>query len=446
MADFIIKTKKLLLLLGDLLCLYIALLLTLMLRFGIDSLSDQWKSHFLPFSIVFIFWIVIMYIGESYELKASYNFANLLNSLFKIFLANLILAVVIFYFLSPFFNGAIKPQRVLIIDVVASFVLITFWRRFFFLFLKSSKITNHCLVIGNGQMCNLLISEINKRPQLGYSAICENSIPENLKDYCHKNKIDTVVTNLNSTNDYHGSQKIFECLSLGINVYNINRFYEKITDKVPVEYIEHGWFLENLSENSKKGYEFIKRFLDVILSFIGLVISIALIPFISLIIRIESPGPIFFKQIRTGKNGKEFLAIKFRSMIQDAEKNGAQWAQINDPRVTRFGKLMRKTRVDEIPQLLNIFKGEMSFVGPRPERPEFIEMLSKEIPFYKERLLVKPGLSGWAQLKGPSYGGSKEETLEKLKYDLFYIKNRSLTLDLSIILKTIKLVLSRKGQ
>jgi lipopolysaccharide/colanic/teichoic acid biosynthesis glycosyltransferase len=147
-----------------------------------------------------------------------------------------------------------------------------------------------------------------------------------------------------------------------------------------------------------------------------------------------------------GKNGKEFLAIKFRSMIENAEKNGAQWATKNDSRVTRFGRLMRKTRLDEIPQLLNILRGEMSLIGPRPERPEFIQSLSQEIPFYSERLLVKPGLAGWAQLLGPAYGGSKEETLEKLKYDLYYVKNRSLLLDLSIILKTIRVVLGGRGQ
>jgi lipopolysaccharide/colanic/teichoic acid biosynthesis glycosyltransferase len=133
-------------------------------------------------------------------------------------------------------------------------------------------------------------------------------------------------------------------------------------------------------------------------------------------------------------------------MINDAEKDGAQWASKNDPRVTRFGRIMRKTRLDEIPQLVNVLRGEMSLIGPRPERPEFVESLSIEIPFYRERLLIKPGLTGWAQLLGPAYGGSKEESLDKMKYDLYYIKNRSLLLDLSIILKTLRVVLGGKGQ
>ena len=231
-----------------------------------------------------------------------------------------------------------------------------------------------------------------------------------------------------------------------MDIYNISGFYEIITNKIPVENIEYDWFLENLSENSKKAYEIFKRLVDIIFAIIGLIISIPFLPFIILAIKIDSNGPIIFRQIRTGKNGKDFLAMKFRSMVDNAEKNGAQWAEKNDSRITKMGKIMRKTRLDEIPQLINILKGEMSFVGPRPERPEFIEILSKEIPFYKERLLTKPGLTGWAQLKGPAYGGSKEESLEKLKFDLYYIKNRNFLLDISIILKTVNIVLNRKGQ
>ena len=165
-----------------------------------------------------------------------------------------------------------------------------------------------------------------------------------------------------------------------------------------------------------------------------------------MLIAVDSKGAIFFKQIRTGHDGKNFTAVKFRSMYQNAEQNGPEWAKKNDPRVTRIARFFRKTRIDEIPQLWNILRGEMSFVGPRPERPEFIEKLSAEIPFYKERLLVKPGLTGWAQILGPAYGGSREESLIKLQYDLYYIKNRNFFLDLGIILKTLNTVLKGSGQ
>ena len=223
-------------------------------------------------------------------------------------------------------------------------------------------------------------------------------------------------------------------------------FYEKITGKIPVATIEQIWFLENLSEGSKKFYEVLKRFFDLVFSLVFLIFSLPIIPLIALLIKLDSPGAVFFRQIRTGKEGNPFWAIKFRTMVDKAETNGPQWATKNDPRVTRLGRFLRKTRIDEIPQLLNVLRGEMSLIGPRPERPEFVEQLQNEIPFYKERLLIKPGLTGWAQVVGPNYGGSISESLEKLQFDLFYIKNRSLTLDLSILLKTIKTVLSRSGQ
>jgi lipopolysaccharide/colanic/teichoic acid biosynthesis glycosyltransferase len=176
-----------------------------------------------------------------------------------------------------------------------------------------------------------------------------------------------------------------------------------------------------------------------------LIISIPFLPILYAVVKLNSHGPFLFIQQRTGRHGKKFMAIKIRTMHKNAETNGPQWAQKNDPRVTRSGRLMRKIRVDEIPQLINVLRGEMSFIGPRPERPEFIEKLENKIPYYKERLLVKPGLTGWAQINFP-YGASEEDALEKLQYDLYYIKNRSFVLDISILLKTVKTVLGGRGQ
>lgn len=169
-------------------------------------------------------------------------------------------------------------------------------------------------------------------------------------------------------------------------------------------------------------------------------------PLIGAAIALTSKGPVFFKQTRSGYGGKPFLLYKFRTMFQNAEKNGAVWAEMNDPRITVVGKFLRQTRLDEIPQLLNILKGEMSFVGPRPERPEFVADLTQKIPFYQERLLVKPGLTGWAQILGPAYGGNVEESLEKLQYDLFYVKHRDIFLDWAIIIKTLSIVTKMIGR
>ncbi|MDO8669174.1 MAG: exopolysaccharide biosynthesis polyprenyl glycosylphosphotransferase [Candidatus Buchananbacteria bacterium] len=444
MPSLITKTKKTILLIGDIGLFYLSLYLTLLARYGYPIEPETWSRHLMPFSVVFFAWLVVFFINDFYDLKTSYNITTLFNSLIKIFIINGAVAVAIFYFFAPFIDS-IKPQRVLIIDMLIAVALIFIWRRLFYKFIKSSTIANRVMIIGRNKLSEELEEQIKRRPQLGYQVTILENIPEDLNKLCLEKNIDILVSALD-LKDGLVSRKIFDCLSLEIDVYNINSFYEQITNKIPVDYIEHSWFLENLAEHSKKFYEIIKRVTDFIMAVMCLIISIFLAPLIALTIKLESTGPIIFKQTRTGKNGKTFTAMKFRSMVDKAEKNGAQWAQKKDPRVTRFGSFMRKTRIDEIPQLINILKGEMSFVGPRPERPEFIEILEKEIPFYKERLLVRPGLAGWAQLNGPSYGGSKEESLEKLKYDLYYIKNRSLLLDLNILLKTIKVVFSGRGQ
>jgi len=188
----------------------------------------------------------------------------------------------------------------------------------------------------------------------------------------------------------------------------------------------------------------IKRVVGFSLSFVGLALLSPVILMISILIKIDSRGPILYQQERVGENGKVFKLFKFRSMFENAETNGPEWAGEEDARITRLGRWIRKGRLDEIPQMLNVLKGDMAFVGPRPERPFFVEQLRREIPFYDQRLVVKPGITGWAQIKY-GYGASKEETLEKLKYDLYYIKNLSILFDLVIIFETIKVVLFGKG-
>jgi len=437
--------KKIILLFGDLAILYFSLYLALTTRNLSLPTPDYWINHMQAFLFIFIAWLIVFYINDFYDLKTSYNNFNLSSVIAKTMIINGIIAVLMFYFLTPLFPS-IKPQRVLIFDLLWTSLLLLAWRKIFYNFIKSKQIINKILIIGNSNLAQELLSEIQRRKQLGYQAEIINNAPTELKQYCQQNNIDIIINSENINSDSELATKLFDCLSLGIDIYDINNFYEQITQKIPVEHIKIIWFLENISENSKKLYEIIKRALDIFLAVSGLLLTLPLMPLIALIIKLDSSGPIIFKQIRVGKNGKEFLAMKLRSMTNDAEKNGAQWAIKNDPRITRFGKFMRKTRLDEIPQLINVLKGEMSLIGPRPERPEFVKMLNQEIPFYQERLMIKPGLTGWAQLLGPSYGGSKEESLEKLKYDLYYIKNRSLLLDFSIILKTIRVVIGRRGQ
>jgi len=187
-----------------------------------------------------------------------------------------------------------------------------------------------------------------------------------------------------------------------------------------------------------------KRWLDIASSALSLILSLPLCLFVALAIKLDSSGPVFYRQDRVGQDGKTFTMLKFRSMRNDAEENGPKWAAINDDRITRVGRFIRKYRLDEIPQMINVLKGDMSFIGPRPERPIFVDKFAKEIPYYPQRHVVKPGISGWAQIRYP-YGASKEDALEKLKYDLYYIRHFSIFFDISIILETGKVVLLGKG-
>lgn len=455
-----ISKKKYLLIFGDIACLYFGLWLTLAIRY-FDFGSDSWLNHFWPFTIIFLTWLIIFYIDDLYDLNYGRQQISLISRLIRDNIIIGIIAISFFYFsVDRLFS--IRPQRVLLINLAIATVLIYLWRVIFHQLLKNRQIAENVLIIGYNQEVDEIIKEIKNKPAFGYKIksliyLNQNQKPnlegidlydnyDDLADFCKKNKIKNIITAIDEKENQKVTTDLFACLPLQINFYNLSIFYEKITGKIPVNAIGQNWFLENLASTKSRLYHNFKRLIDI---FVSIGILIAFIPFLPLVVlgvKLGSPGPIFFKQNRVGKNNRQFTIVKFRSMFTNAENNGAVWASKNDPRVTKFGKFIRKTRIDEIPQLLNIIRGEMSLIGPRPERPEFVEELSAKIPFYKERLLVKPGLTGWAQVAGPAYGGSKEESLEKLQYDLFYIKNQSLGLDLSIVLKTVKTILSRKGQ
>lgn len=231
----------------------------------------------------------------------------------------------------------------------------------------------------------------------------------------------------------------------GVEIMEAPAYYEQVAGCLMLEQVRPSSFIYNPRFRMTPFMRSYKRLVDIALSMFGLVITAPFFPFVALAIRLDSKGPIFFKQLRVGENEREFFVYKFRTMADHAEKDtGAVWAQKNDPRVTRAGQFMRKTRIDEIPQLYNVLKGDMSFVGPRPERMTFVERLKESIPFYSTRHFVKPGVTGWAQVRYP-YGASDEDALEKLRYDLYYIKNYSIFLDFKIILDTIRVVSSGFG-
>jgi exopolysaccharide biosynthesis polyprenyl glycosylphosphotransferase len=244
-------------------------------------------------------------------------------------------------------------------------------------------------------------------------------------------------------------QAVMDAYEQGVKVVPMPLLYERITGRVPVEHIDQHWSVVFLPVSGNDGlvdpYPFLKRAMDVLMGLIGLVAFVLLLPFVALAIRLDSKGGIFYFQERLGVNGCVFRLIKFRSMVQNAEaETGAVFSGRGDARVTRVGKFMRKTRLDELPQVINVLRGDMSFVGPRPERPEHVIRLQAKIPFYRTRMIVRPGLTGWAQVRY-DYGATDEDAMVKLQYDLYYIRHQSLLLDVNILLRTVGKVLSMSG-
>lgn len=438
----------------DIILLYLSLIVTLFIRYGQIN-AILWQAHFWPFTVVFAIWLVVFFINGLYEIRKVSNDFKFYGRLVQNLLINLLLTVLFFYLTFGRLSH-IKPQTILIIFVLVFSVLFLAWRRLFYSLISSAKLGNNLAIVGISPESLLLAEEIIKKPILGYKLKLfinpdYSQIPEkfqvvpiskdisDLKNQLKTHKINTVVTVNNPKYSPEVARYLFEAIDLKIQYFNLTDFYEKITGKIPLTILERNWFLENVTQKNNQAFLVAKRLIDIVFALFFGILSLLILPFIALGIILESRGPLIYKQQRIGLGGKVFTVYKLRTMQANAETNGAQWAQINDPRVTKIGKILRKTRMDEIPQFLNILWGNMSFVGPRPERPEFVEQLKKEVPFYNERHLIKPGLSGWAQINYP-YGASIDDAKEKLTYDLFYIKNQSIALDISIILKTISAV------
>jgi sugar transferase (PEP-CTERM system associated) len=268
---------------------------------------------------------------------------------------------------------------------------------------------------------------------------------EDIPELVRTRGVDRVVVSLADARGRLPMDKLLDMKLAGVTFDHLASVYEEYTGKIAVENLRPSWLIFSSGFRKSVLVTFSKRALDLTTAALGFVVALPLMLLTAALIKLTSPGPLLYHQIRVGQNGKLFTIHKFRSMRVDAEKDtGAVWAQKNDSRITPTGRFMRKTRLDELPQLWNVIKGDMSLVGPRPERPEFVEELTKQIPFYGQRHAVKPGLTGWAQVSY-TYGASVEDALEKLQYDLFYIKHLNLPLDLFIIFKTAKTVVLRRG-
>ncbi len=271
------------------------------------------------------------------------------------------------------------------------------------------------------------------------------SLPNDLTNFCYEHGIEEIVMALEDRRGNLPLDALIRSRLNGMKLSDYQTFSERATGRVDIDALSPNWFLYSEGFRASRLHRTAKRGFDLAASLGLLAFALPLMLLTALAIRLESPGPVFYRQERGGQNGRPFVLIKFRSMRNDAEAAGApQWAQVGDPRVTRVGSFIRKTRIDELPQLINVVKGEMSFVGPRPERPYFEEQLAAQIPFYRERNSVKPGITGWAQLNYP-YGASVEDAKQKLQYDLFYIKHFTILFDLAIVLQTMRVILWSEG-
>lgn len=445
------KLKKIILLAGDVAILYFSLYLTLTIRYWGNYGSGTWIAHFWPFTLIFILWVIIFYIANLYNLNLAVNNLKFYQASGRA-LAIAGLASLAFFYLMP--QIGIAPKTNLFIYIIVFAIIFYLWRHFYNWSLKSYLPKRNIGIVGYNNLVIEIINEFKQKPHLGYAlSFIVDDRTENqeagirpiaeLEKLITSNKLDTIIL----SSDPHQSENLratlFNCLRYKINYVSLPDFYEAITGKVPLDNLNQMWFLENFNENNKIWFDRVKLIYDFILALIVFIITLPLWLIIALIIKTESRGPIFFVMNRTGQNNKIFKLIKFRTMKE--EDNDRAPTRANDPRVTKFGGFLRKTRLDELPQVINILKGEMSFVGPRPERQELAGTLEKQIPFYSQRTLVKPGLTGSDQTSGEYHSPSEEDSLKKLQYDLFYIKNRSIYLDLSIILKTIATVVSRGG-
>jgi sugar transferase (PEP-CTERM system associated) len=261
----------------------------------------------------------------------------------------------------------------------------------------------------------------------------------------NEGKVDRIIVAMEERRGRFPTEELLKCRMEGISIEEGIAFYEHLTGKLLIERAYPSFLIFSNGFIKSTYHRVVKTVMDFMLSFLGFIISLPIMALVALAIKLDSRGPVFYQQERVGKNGKTFMLLKFRSMREDAEREtGPVWAQERDLRVTRIGRIIRTLRLDEIPQMINVLRGEMSFVGPRPERPHFVGELKNEIPFYEKRHAAKPGITGWAQIKYP-YGASTNDALEKLKYDLYYIKNMSLFLDLLILFRTVKIALFGNG-
>lgn len=419
--------------------------------------KENWRWVFVLILYISIFGTIF----ELYDLQKSSKIEKISTSI--VFTVSV---TVLFYFLTPFFTPLLPENRLQIIYFYFAIIFALFlWRMAYLTFIVSPRFFKKVLIVGetsnikniidifndsdpNYKIVGFINCEINKPDKVKLKGIVEYSPKQIYQIIKDENITEIVIATYNSENitpEIYGD--LITLLEGGFPIKEYTQVYEDMTQRVPVQFVGKDFYkyFPFSRSNQNKLYLFFFRFFDLLIAFLGILIGCLLLPFIVLGNLVANRGPLFYIQERIGKNGHLFSIIKYRTMVENAEKNGAVWAKKGDVRITPFGRFLRNSRLDEMPQFLNILKGEMSLIGPRPERPHFVRELSQSLPFYETRHIIKPGLTGWAQVN-TRYGSSVDDSLLKLQYDLYYIKHRSFFLDANILIKTLSTIIFFRGQ
>jgi len=442
--------------------MYVSLVLALILRHGASLSVDYVLLHLTHFVPVFAIWLVTFYVLGLYRLDRTFDTNNYLLLFVVAFLTAGLLSVVYFY-VKP--EVVIAPKLLLVIFAVIYAILLWSWRYFYQkLWIQTRKNRGGVGFIGFSKEVGDIIQELGRHKLLGYdtrfiftrnparatTAIGDDGIVmiqdlDTIRQTVTKANVNVVViATRRSELSPDLLRELYGLMDLRVRFMRLPDFYEMIFRRVPIHAINESWFLENIDLQASVPYETIKSIADRILALVLFLVSVPFFPFIALGIKLESRGPVFFKQERVGRNGVPFTMIKYRTMREDG--NDFSPTEKDDCRITKFGAFLRAMRIDEIPQVINILKGEMSFIGPRPERPDLAAELARAIPYYQQRHLLKPGVTGWDQVCGEYHSPSISDTQIKLQYDLYYLKHISFTLDVSILSKTIMTVARRRGR
>lgn len=454
MATKRISKRQAILCIIDIIAIIIAFSVALWIRMGETLLAFRsFQKIALVVSLV-VAYLFSIYLFDFYNIRRRFRGPGFLASMGGAFGLAYLFGILSFY-VFPYKLG----RGVFLISWVLTGLLIFGWRFVYGTVFKLSEPRRNVLVLGDGDMSETIIPGLKNDPEFKLMAIMDKRVVKEmltkavgtegktaLEEFIEQKRINDVVVSLDADDSSELERALVNCRMKGIGCHTFESFYERLFEKLPVLMLNDRWFLLSggFGTLGNKFYKTLKRAIDFVASALILLVTLPASVLAAVLIPLTSKGPVFFTQYRLGAGKRPFKIIKFRTMVCDAEANGPQWARNDDGRVTRTGKVLRKTRLDELPQLINVLKGEMSLIGPRPEREYFVNQLTEKIPFYSLRFFVKPGVTGWAQVKF-RYGLDEEDALEKLRYELYYIKNQSLVLDARILMKTVRVVMSGQG-